>query len=75
MNPILLDTHAAIWAAAGKFRVKTSRIIDSAGERGELLLSPMTAWEVGMLAANGRLSLATTVHDYVRALTVRHSRR
>lgn len=28
----------------------------------------MTAWEIGMLVAKGRLSLATTVHDYVRAL-------
>lgn len=68
MTPILLDTHAAIWSANGSLRPATARIIDAAAERSELLLSPITAWEIGMLVSKGRLVLAQTVHDYVRAL-------
>ena len=68
MTPILLDTHAAIWSASGTARAATARIIDAAAQRGELLLSPITAWEIGMLVGKGRLILAQSVHDYVRAL-------
>lgn len=39
MNPILLDTHAALWAVDGKLRREVVNHVDSAAERGELLLS------------------------------------
>lgn len=68
MTRILLDTHAAVWSASGALRPAIARIIDAASERGELLLSPITAWEIGMLVGKGRLVLAQSVHDYVRAL-------
>ncbi|MEO6990589.1 MAG: type II toxin-antitoxin system VapC family toxin [Candidatus Baltobacteraceae bacterium] len=42
--------------------------VDAAAARGELLLSPITAWEIGMLVQKGRLTLATPAPDYVRAL-------
>jgi len=44
------------------------RTIDAAAQRNELLLSPITAWEIGMLVGKGRLSLKTAAGDYVRAL-------
>lgn len=68
MNPILLDTHAAVWAADGKLSAKAMHAIERAAEREELLLSPITAWEIGLLVSRGRLSLAPPVGDYVRAL-------
>lgn len=68
MNPILLDTHAAVWAAGGRLKRDVTKIVDAAAERGELLLSPITAWEIGLLVRKGRLSLALTVEDYVRGL-------
>jgi PIN domain nuclease of toxin-antitoxin system len=68
MNPILLDTHAAVSAAEGKLRPEAARLVEGAAERGELLLSPISAWEIGMLARKRRLVLSTTVEAYVRVL-------
>jgi PIN domain nuclease of toxin-antitoxin system len=68
MSPILLDTHAAIWAADGRLTAKSVTLIEDAQKRGELLLSPITAWEIGMLVSKGRLAITSTVNDYVRAL-------
>ena len=68
MSPILLDTHAAVWGANGTLGKAASRLVDVAAQKGELLISPVTAWEIGMLHAKGRLVLTCTVQDYVRAL-------
>ena len=68
MNPILLDTHAALWAADGRLKGEASKAVESASGRGELLLSPITACEIGMLVARKRLQIKTTVADYVRFL-------
>jgi PIN domain nuclease of toxin-antitoxin system len=68
MNPILLDTHVAVWSANGTLPGSTSKTVIAAAERGDLLLSPITAWEIAVLVKRGRLSLAPTVEDYVRAL-------
>lgn len=68
MNPILLDTHAAVWIASGSLESTIAKLADDAASRGELLLSPISAWEIGMLVRKGRLPLASTLHDYVRAL-------
>lgn len=68
MNPILLDTHAAMWAADAKLKPDVARVIIAAGARGDLLLSPITAWELGMLTRRGRLAPALAVEEYVRVL-------
>jgi PIN domain nuclease of toxin-antitoxin system len=68
MNPILLDTHAAMWAADDMLKPDVARLVEDAAARGELLLSPITAWEIGMLTRRGRLSIALTVEEYVRVL-------
>ena len=68
MNPILLDTHAAIWIASGVMAPAIAKLADEAARRDELLLSPISAWEIGMLVRKGRLPLAPTVGDYIRAL-------
>jgi PIN domain nuclease of toxin-antitoxin system len=43
-------------------------MVDAAAERGELLLSPITAWEIGTLVRKGRLLLLSSPADFVRAL-------
>ena len=68
MNPILLDTHAAIWTVNGELKSETARLVESAASRDELMLSPITAWEIGTLVRKRRLSLALTVEDFVRTL-------
>lgn len=68
MNPIFLDTNAALWSAQGTIAKSAARLIEAATERGELLLSPITAWEVALLAKKGRIHLALPAHDFIRAL-------
>lgn len=68
MNPILLDTHVAIWSANGTVPKQAARTIEEAVSRGELLLSPISAWEIGMLVRKQRLDLHMPVGDFVRAL-------
>lgn len=68
MPPLLLDTHAAIWSALGTVTPSARKAIDAAAGRGELLLSPISAWEIGMLVAKGRLELAMPVETYVDTL-------
>jgi len=68
MNPILLDTHASLWITDGTLPPTVTKTIEDAAEREELLLSPITAWEIGVLVSKGRLSLAQSVGEYVRRL-------
>jgi PIN domain nuclease of toxin-antitoxin system len=68
MNPILLDTHAAIWTVSGRLKHEAARLVEIAASRAELMISPITAWEIGLLAKKRRLSLALTPENFVRAL-------
>jgi PIN domain nuclease of toxin-antitoxin system len=56
---LLLDTCAVIWAAEGEELAEVARTaLDQAHEQGlPVYVSPMSAWEIGLLAARGRLSL------------------
>jgi PIN domain nuclease of toxin-antitoxin system len=70
MSALLLDTHAAVWAAEGMLPSSLGKQIDAAARRGELMLSPITAWEIGMLVAKRRLAVSPSVEAYVRGLFV-----
>ncbi len=66
----LLDTHCWVWlvsGAGGKFQRKSLKAIERACTRGECLVSVMSVWEVGMLAAKGRLRLRIPVEQWVRS--------
>lgn len=58
--PILLDTCAAIWITERALvSAEAERELDDASAAGvPLAVSPMTAWEVGMLVSKGRVALA-----------------
>lgn len=55
---VLLDTHVWLWFAGGERLAAAARrrIERAAGEDG-LMLSPISLWEVGMLAAKGRIAV------------------
>jgi PIN domain nuclease of toxin-antitoxin system len=55
----LLDTCAAIWIAASQPISEQARAaLRSAAQNGETTyVSPITAWEVGLLAARGQINL------------------
>ncbi|MFC3695254.1 type II toxin-antitoxin system VapC family toxin [Chenggangzhangella methanolivorans] len=61
-QPILLDTCAVIWIAEDAAIAKTARAeLDAALDDGvPVMVSAMTAWEIGLLAARGRLILSLT---------------
>jgi PIN domain nuclease of toxin-antitoxin system len=57
---IILDTHVLVWLDAGSPRLSKPLVetIDQALSKGELAISTMSFWEIGMLIEKGRLQLA-----------------
>ncbi len=70
MSPLLLDTHAAIWLFEDKplARAATEAINAVSREGTPLLVSPVTAWEVGQLVSRRRIDLTATPHRWFRGL-------
>lgn len=62
MQPLLWDTCAAIWIYEGaQLSQRALEAIDAAHREGAAsFISPITAWEVGMLSSRGRLQLLIT---------------
>lgn len=61
MSPLLLDTNAAIWLSRDELKASASEKLDEAARAGvATYVSPITAWEVGLLVSRNRLSLGTT---------------
>ena len=62
MRPILLDTCALIWIGArSKLAPGAIELLDAATEaRVPTYVSPISAWEVGLLVARDRLQLLIT---------------
>ena len=58
--PILLDTCAAIWTTEGEAISKSAALaIEETTDTGQpILVSPISAWERGMLVSLGRLTSA-----------------
>jgi len=65
---LVLDTHIWVWLMEGKTDLKPSlrRGIESCAREGELLVSAISTWEVGMLEAKGRLTFDQECADWVR---------
>jgi PIN domain nuclease of toxin-antitoxin system len=60
-QPILLDTCAVIFSANEQLKGSAQSSLDQADENGiDIYVSPITAWEIGILATRGRLVLATS---------------
>ena len=61
MSPLLLDTNAAIWLSRDELKTSASERLDEAARMGiATYLSPITAWEIGLLISRNRLSLGAT---------------
>lgn len=59
---LLLDTHALVWAFnQGALSTAARDAIDNAWSDGvPVMISKISAWEIGMLVSRGRLSLPTS---------------
>ncbi|BBF94687.1 type II toxin-antitoxin system VapC family toxin [Blastochloris tepida] len=62
INPLLLDTCAALWIAEdAPLEDEAAAALDAAANhQGSVFISPITAWEIGLLVARGRLRTALT---------------
>src|SRR5208282_73937 len=64
---LLLDTHAIIWIAEGERIERAARAaVEAARSAGGVLVSPVSAWELGLLVSKGRiLTLAPTPAEWL----------
>jgi PIN domain nuclease of toxin-antitoxin system len=70
VSPLLLDTCAAIWLAHGDpLAGPAVAALNTARDMGApTYLSPVSAWEVGLLVARGRLQLLMTPQRWFQRL-------
>lgn len=62
---LLLDTHIFLWLMLGSKDLGNREALEESSSRGNLFVSPITCWEVGMLASRGRVSLSLPCHDWM----------
>ena len=71
-GPVLLDTHLWVWYVEGdrtRFSARIEPIVEAAVERGAVLVSAISVWEIAQLEALRRLQLAQDVRTWIaRAL-------
>jgi PIN domain nuclease of toxin-antitoxin system len=62
VQPLLLDTCAVIWLSEGeKLADAAVELLKAADDAGQITyISPISAWEVGLLASRGRIQLLIT---------------
>jgi len=73
MNEILVDTHVLIWMMedSGKLSPSALQAIRVAVADDSLLVSAITPWEIGLLAAKGRVRLLMDARSWIdRALAM-----
>lgn len=69
---LLLDTNAVIYLARGEpMREATIAEIDGAAAAGTALVSPVSAWEIGLLVRKRRLFLSLPPLAWFRAFLAR----
>lgn len=69
--PLLLDTCAVIWAANGTDAPLRAKLREAYENRTPLWISPITAWEIGTLAAAGRIGIARPVLSWFEDMLTR----
>jgi PIN domain nuclease of toxin-antitoxin system len=69
-TPLLLDTCAAIWITEEEpFSREAFSALQRAREAGDpIYVSPITAWELGLLVARARLNLLVAPHHWFERL-------
>ena len=64
---IVLDTHALVWWVTGDATLskKARKAIEREQSGGAIIVSAISAWEISMLVAHGRLVLAMDVSSWL----------
>ena len=68
---LLLDTCAAVWTVQPdrRFAPTDRELVATKAQGGRILVSPITAWEVGQLVSRGRLLLTVSPEWWFAELT------
>ena len=66
----LLDTHAFLWSTADPDRLSEAARSFIEDPANDVLLSAVTAWEVAIKYANGRLDLPEPVETFIASRVV-----
>ncbi|MFN8656803.1 MAG: type II toxin-antitoxin system VapC family toxin [Candidatus Obscuribacterales bacterium] len=62
---IILDTHIAVWLSArSSIKPSALAILEHAFQEGRLWISPISAWEIGMLVSRNRLDLGQSPRSW-----------
>lgn len=64
---VVVDTHALLWWLGDRARLsaKARRALDAAGS---IMVASVSFWEIGMLAANGRIALDRPIERWTHDL-------
>lgn len=65
---IVLDTHAMLWWASGasdRLSPKALAAIEAELDGGQIVLSSISAWELAMLVARGRVALSIDTGEWL----------
>lgn len=67
MSDVVLDTHTLIWLLEGNSSLAPAAVtvIEQAAREGTVWVPAITPWEIAMLVAKGRLTLARDVQEWV----------
>lgn len=67
---IVLDTHVLVWWIAGDTRLsrKAASAIRKELSGGCVSIAAISAWEIGMLVAKGRLALGMNVDEWLETV-------
>jgi PIN domain nuclease of toxin-antitoxin system len=68
---IVLDTHTLVWWVNGEaeaLSIGARKAIEAELEGGRILVSSISAWELAMLVARGRLALSMDVSEWLAVI-------
>lgn len=68
---IVLDTHALLWWVSGdtqSLSPTAARAIGHEMQGGKVLVSSISAWEIAMLIAKGRIGLSMDIEQWLKTV-------
>ena len=65
---LLLDTHIILWSAAEPEKLSQNITEDLKNHSNELWFSPISVWEILLLAEKGRISIGADIEKSVREI-------
>ena len=69
---IVLDTHALLWWASGdtgQLSAVAAQAIEAELNGGQISVSSISAWELAMLVAKGRIALSMDIEEWLSVVS------